>query len=225
MNDMRNPNLQLRDPRRDVFTAGVSTKGERSLSRPSHLTRVIHLLLLIAVLNQLMTSQFMESPLPGDSPGLLYTLHEYVGLASFLIVFGFWIWALIRNGETRISRLFPWFSVTRIWEVLTDFLDQLRHLIRRDLSDDTSGAMASAVHGLGLLIVTAMAVTGSFSFFARGSALAHTALAVHSLMANLMWAYLIGHSALAALHHLLGSDILTRMFWLRRNAFWPRWRP
>jgi hypothetical protein len=32
-----------------------------------------------------------------------------------------------------------------------------------------------------------------------------------------MWAYLIGHAGLAALHHLLGSDILLRMFWIRRG--------
>jgi hypothetical protein len=72
------------------------------------------------------------------------------------------------------------------------------------------------VHGLGLLTVTAMAATGTVLFFS-GGVVFHDAMALHRMIANLMWAYLIGHSGLAALHHLLGSDLLRRMFWIRRG--------
>jgi cytochrome b561 len=183
---------------------------------PSHLTRILHLLLLLAVLNQLITSQLIQRPLPGDAPSALFSLHEYVGLATFVIVFAFWLWTLLRRGETRFVRLFPWFSPRHMKALVVDTLGQLHRLSHGDPSDHDGGAMASAVHGLGLAVMTGMAVTGTLYFFMSGP-LAHTALSLHSLMANLVWAYLISHSAMAALHHLLGSDILVRMFWLSRK--------
>jgi cytochrome b561 len=196
--------------------------GRRTIAKiggrpPSHLTRVLHLLLLVAVLTQLISSQFIEQPLPGEAPSVIFSLHEYVGLGTFVIVFAFWCWTLIRQGETKFGRLFPWLSPRRVREVVADTLGQLRRLSRGDFSDQSGGAMVSSVHGLGLLVMTGMAVTGSAYFFLSGT-LAHTALSLHSLMANLVWAYLIGHSTLAALHHLLGSDILARMFWLPRGV-------
>ena len=211
---------------RAIARSNLSGKGSYSGRRtnavtqgrpPSHLTRVLHLLLLVAVLTQLITSQFIERPLPGEAPSVIYSLHEYVGLGTFVIVFAFWCWTLIRQGETKFGRLFPWLSPRRVRDVLADTLGQLHRLSRGDFSDQSSGAMASSIHGLGLLVMTGMAVTGSAYFFLSGT-LAHTALSLHSLMANLVWAYLIGHSTLAALHHLLGSDILARMFWLPRGV-------
>ena len=41
---------------------------------------------------------------------------------------------------------------------------------------------------------------------------------LHTLAANLMWAYLIGYASIAVLHHFLGSDVFSQMFWLRRRA-------
>jgi hypothetical protein len=62
-----------------------------------------------------------------------------------------------------------------------------------------------------------MAATGTVYFFATPS-IAHNALALHRLFANLMWAYILGHAGIAVLHHLLGIDILRRMFWIRRGV-------
>ena len=45
-----------------------------------------------------------------------------------------------------------------------------------------------------------------------GTPFAHNALVVHGLFAKLMWAYLAAHAGIAVLHHLLGSDIFSRMF-------------
>jgi cytochrome b561 len=182
----------------------------------SQATRVLHLLLLLAVVHQLISSQFISRPLPGDAPSTLYQLHEYVGMASLAVVCVFWLWTLIRHGETSLTSLFPWLSPRRIAAIIDDCLGQINAIRRRDPSHESSGALASAVHGLGLLVVTAMAATGTVWFWSSG-AVAHAALAMHSLVANLMWAYLIGHAGLAALHHLLGSDILLRMFWIRRG--------
>ncbi|HEY6430762.1 MAG TPA: hypothetical protein VIZ17_02175, partial [Acetobacteraceae bacterium] len=88
-------------------------------------TRVLHLLLLLIVLHQLIGSEFMGRPFPGEAPGTVWLLHEWVGLAGFGVVAGFWIWTLVRRGETALGRLFPWFSASGIAAVFADLVAQL----------------------------------------------------------------------------------------------------
>ncbi len=183
----------------------------------SNLTRVLHLLILTLVLHQLIGSQFMQRPDPGDDPAWNFMLHEYAGLLLLAVAGVFWLWTMIRRGETRFSRLVPWFSVARLRDVWTDVAAQARRIASLRAPDDSDGALASAVHGLGLLVLTAMAATGTVFFFAQRTGIGHTALDLHRLMANLMWAYLVAHAGLAVLHHLLGSDIFARMFWVGRR--------
>ena len=182
----------------------------------SQTTRALHLLLLLAVVHQLISSKVINRPLPGDAPSTLFLLHEYVGMASLALVCAFWLWTLIRHGETNPGKLFPWLSPRRIVAVIHDVADHIHAILRQDFGFEGSGALASAVHGLGLLIVTAMATTGTVLFFSGGLVF-HYAMSLHRVIANLMWAYIIGHAGIAAVHHLLGSDILRRMFWIRRG--------
>lgn len=181
-------------------------------------TRVIHLLLLLSVVHQLVSSQFIERPFPGEPNSWTFDLHQYVGLASLAVLAAFWGWVMIRRGETRLGRLLPWFSKARCRDVMSDGLTQLRRLGRGRAPDDADGALSSAVHGLGLLVVTAMAVSGTVYFLADGTAWAHDAMAIHKLLAKATYAYLFGHAGLALLHHFLGSDIFSRMFWTRRGG-------
>jgi hypothetical protein len=122
----------------------------------SHTTRILHLLLLLCVINQLGSDHFMHRPLPGGSAWTLYTLHEYAGLVSFGLVLASWLWTLIRRGETKIGRLFPWFSPSSVKTVILDALVQVARLFGAEPLQDGSGALASAVHGLGLMTLTAM---------------------------------------------------------------------
>ena len=182
----------------------------------SQATRALHLLLLFAVLHQVISSKVISRPLPGDAPSTLYMLHEYIGMATLVIVLTFWVWTLVRNGETRLAALFPWLSPRRIRAIVDDGMDQLHAVRAGEWSGESSGSLASAIHGLGLSIVTVMGVTGTVLFFSHGL-VAHHAMDYHRFAANFMWAYLIGHAGMALLHHLLGSDVVRRMFWLRRG--------
>jgi cytochrome b561 len=182
----------------------------------SNLTRLLHLLLLVCVIHQMIGSEFLSRPLPGEAPSLLFRLHEYIGMGSLGVVFAFWLWAVARHGETSLAELFPWASPRRTRAIFSDIICRSRELTGPELLDRVSQILASTIHGLGLLVVTAMAATGTVYFLASGT-LAHAALALHRLISNLMWAYLIGHAAIALLHHPLGSDILRRMFWIKRG--------
>jgi cytochrome b561 len=183
----------------------------------SQATRVIHLLVLLTVLHQLIGSQFMQRPRPGVQADWLFSLHEYAGLAGLVLVAAFWAWTVVRHGETRIGRLLPWFSRAGVRDVLADLTVQIRRMAQGRVPEDDDGALASAVHGLGLLVLTAMALSGSVYFFAGIAPVASVAVRLHKLMSNLMWAYLVAHAGVAVLHHMFGSDIFSRMFWIRRR--------
>jgi cytochrome b561 len=208
--------------RRALFARNARYKRDPSNGENrSSTTRGLHLLLLLTVIVQLLSSEVIRIPLPGNPPTTLFILHEYSGIGSLGLIMIFWLWTLIRHGERKLGRLVPWLLPRRILDVLADVSAHLRMMraaaSRTDAESHSNGALASAIHGLGLLVVTGMAATGTVFFFTHGTPLAHQALDLHRLIANFMWAYLIGHAGMAALHHLIGSDILLRMFWVRRG--------
>ncbi|MDR3493826.1 MAG: cytochrome b/b6 domain-containing protein [Ancalomicrobiaceae bacterium] len=181
----------------------------------SQATRVLHLVMLLIVLHQLIGSLIVERPLPGDDPGWPYVLHEWIGLAGFVVVALFWAWAAIRSArETRIAALVPWLSASRRRAVGGDIAAIAREMMAGRPPSDSHEAFASAIHGLGLLVISIMVVSGTaWYFLADVSSFARPILTLHKITANLMWLYLIGHAGIAAMHHLLGSAILSRMFW------------
>lgn len=212
MDDIEHSAAQWRAPPAGSHARRPTAHPDRSAT-----TRILHLALLLIVLHQLIGSEFMHRPYPGESPGIVWILHEWVGMAGFGVLIAFWVWSLVRRGETALRRLFPWFSVTGMAAVLADLIAQLRRALRGQLPEDDAGALVTAIHGAGLLVVTAMAATGTLYFFLDGDQAARLALDVHKTLANLVWAYLVLHAGMAALHHLLGTDILSRMFWPPRR--------
>ena len=82
--------------------------------------------------------------------------------------------------------------------------------------------MPSAIHGLGLVLISTMAASGAIYFMQVALGL-HSAepdgmiaMTVHLALANLVLAYLIAHAGLALLHHLLQSMRLSTMWSLGR---------
>ena len=197
---------------------GLADPTRLSSANRSTTTRVLHALILTCVLFQLIGSNFLSRPLPGEVPELSMVLHQSVGMAGLAVVAAFWTWTLVRSRETSIARLVPWLSMTGIKSVWDDAATQLGSLKRGTMPNDTDSAMISAVHGLGLLTLTAMAITGTAYFFLGTTPPGRLVLSLHKLMANLMWGYLIAHAGLAALHQLLGTDMVSRMFWRRAAA-------
>jgi len=140
-------------------------------------------------------------------------VHQYVGVATLAAVAAFWSWSLIRERETPLGALLPWFSARRLHGLRSDTAKYLRGAMAGKLVDDQDSALAEEVHGLGLLGASLMTVTEATWLVAPGgTSVGHYALGVHKLFGSMMWAYLVLHAGLAGLHHALGSDILSRMF-------------
>ena len=180
------------------------------MTKRSVFTRVLHSVLLLAVAHQLILVGLVERPKVGSAGNAFFAWHQTVGLVTLGIVTAFWLWTLLRRSETAAAALFPWFSVRRrqaLWNDVRAHVDELR---RFRLKHSDESPLASATHGLGLLTVSAMAVTGAV--MAVGGVPGGTVLQIHKLLANLMWAYVIAHAGIALLHQAQGRQVLQRMF-------------
>ena len=182
--------------------------------RRTFATRALHGALLLAVLWQLLGSNFIERPRVAQPGNAMYELHEVGGLATLGLVVAFWLWSLLRRRETSFSALFPWLSGSRLKAVRTDLgrhWTELKHL--RLPGGEAETPLASAVHGLGLLAALSMGASGAwlYTLAIPGGVV----LELHKIVANLMWAYVVGHAGLAVLHQLTGHRMLQRMFFER----------
>lgn len=191
-------------------------------SRHSFLTRLFHMALATAVIVQVLSSLLMTAPLEDRQEDWLFEVHEFSGITALFLVAGFWLVVALRRRGTPVAILFPWFSATgrrALWE---DLVDHWQHIKRLGLPDfRAESPLACAVHGLGLLLVTAMAASGALFFLAmileaKTSLWATIDIEVHQVLANLVWAYLIGHAGLAVIQHHLKNMRLSEMWSLRK---------
>lgn len=175
----------------------------------SRFTKLLHLLFAAALIHQLFISLIMVVPETNRSGDSYFELHEWGGVLTLGLLVIFWVWTLVRRGETRFAMLFPWFSGARRSAFWADLKAHLASFARGRVPLNEQSSLATAVHGLGLLIATAMALTGAVGYFVPAASLL---LEVHMTIAPIMWAYLIGHVGLALLHQMAGHKILQRMF-------------
>jgi hypothetical protein len=185
-------------------------------------TRAVHAMLAAAIALQLLTSLVLTRPRPGVPESWMQIVHDYVGLAALVFATAFLLIALARRAGTGFGALFPWTSTARLRALVEDIRQHLAALAQfRMLVHDDAGPFPSAVHGLGLMLMFGMALSGAIWFTAGLAGLQQTAaireiLGLHKLFGNLAWAYLIGHAALGVLHHYFGESRLDEMWSLRR---------
>jgi len=199
-----------------------STQNQVSTTRHNRATRLFHAGLALAIVTQLLTSLVMQGPNEAQAGDLLFQLHRYSGLTATVLAFGFWVTIFMRSRGTEIGALIPWFLGERLVALWQDAKLHAENAVKLRLPEhDPKAALPSAVHGLGLMLISAMAMSGAV-YFAQVSLGLHSAepdgmlaMTVHLALANLVWAYLIAHAGLAVLHHLMRSAILTEMWSLR----------
>lgn len=201
----------------------TNTSDTIPANRHNQATRLLHAGLALAILSQLGTSLAMQGPNDVQAGDLLFQVHRYSGLAALLLAFCLWLTILLRSRGTEIGALIPWFSGRHLTALWQDAKTHVGSVLRLRLPEnDPQAALPSAIHGLGLLLISAMAASGAFYFVQVGLGL-HSAdpdgmiaMTVHLALANLVWIYLIAHAGLAVLHHLLRSMSLATMWSLGR---------
>ncbi|WP_238372331.1 cytochrome b/b6 domain-containing protein [Heliomarina baculiformis] len=188
------------------------------VSRHNLPTRLVHAGLALAVVMQLATSLVLRPAENGSDGNLWFGVHEICGLIAFALILLFWIVLTVRKHGTPAGLLFPWFSPVRLSALWSDVKRHANALFRLRLpAHDDESPLANAVHGLGIVLITAMAVTGTV-YYAIGGAnpdageLVGAAMFIHRTLSNLVWAYLIGHVGMAVLHHFF-TDFNLRGMW------------
>lgn len=181
-------------------------------------TRIFHAALALAVMTQLATSLVAEAPSPRHAGNWVFGVHQYVGLAAFAFVLCFWLVVLLRRTGTAPVRIFPWLSAMGRTELAADIKAHLAafRALRMPRYEEAS-ALASAVHGLGLLLMLAMAGSGALYYVMNAGnpnagGLVGVAMSIHRSLATLVWAYLIGHAGMAVIHHFTQAMSLTEMW-------------
>lgn len=177
--------------------------------------RWLHFALALTISLQMLNSLIMTPPFYYHTSligRITYTMHAYVGLFAAAVIALHWIWLLV-DRHHLFAHLFPWGAKGR-----KQVIEDVRLLMQLRLPEEGDhGGLSGLVHGLGLLTATAMGGTGVGLYFMLGNVITpHLLLrliaSTHSLVSNLMWAYLGGHVLLAVVHHFIGHPTLKRMF-------------
>ena len=189
------------------------------------ITRWLHAGIALAVVAQLASSQVMAVPQPGQlvnqAESTLFSVHRWSGICVLGLLALHWLWSLAGHVPYGWGHLFPWFSVTRLRKLLSALKAMPAWLLGKlPAESDETIPLAGAVHGLGLVVATAMALTGSLIFFgmpSQGSMSGYIGVVreIHGFVANFIWAYFIGHVGMAVLHQWRGESLIGNMFNLR----------
>ena len=186
------------------------------------ITRWLHAGIALAVVAQLASSQVMAVPQPGQlvnqAESTLFSVHRWSGICVLGLLALHWLWSLAGHVPYGWGHLFPWFSVTRLRKLLSALKAMPAWLLGKlPAESDETIPLAGAVHGLGLVVATAMALTGSLIFFgmpSQGSMSGYIGVVreIHGFIANFIWAYFVGHVGMAVLHQLRGESLISNMF-------------
>lgn len=193
------------------------------ISKHAFLTRLAHMGLALAVIVQLLTSLVLTAPAPDATGNWYFVVHSYGGLTAFGFMLLFWVVMLVRQHGAPVGLMFPWMSAARLAALWADIKLHGQSLLKfRMPAYDDHAPLASAVHGLGLLLMTAMATSGTIYYFINAGdpnagGLVGVVMFVHLTLANLVWAYLIAHAGLAVIHHFTQNLNLTEMWSLGKR--------
>jgi len=190
-------------------------------------TRLLHFFLIVTVVYLLFSSKFMMAPEPGKMIGfktILFTLHMvFFGWVAFLISTAYAM--ILYQDKDRWARMVPWFSSSHSAAFFKSARKEISGLFLGRLPPpEGKGALASAAHGLGILLLIAQGSAGAYLMLgvrSDGTMRPDTLLAldVHVFFGKLIWIFLIGHFCMFIYHLIFGHRKILDVF-QRVNIPW-----
>lgn len=180
-------------------------------------TRLLHMLIAFGIVTQMVGSLVMVHPKPGRQGDLFYAMHETWGQVLLGVLVVHWIWSMVRPGKKAFAQLFPWFSLGRYRAIQEDIKQLAIHAVRFRLPDATQPSpLASAIHGLGLIVASLLGVSGVILFLGiskNGTMVGwvHAVKEAHEVFGSVLWVYLIAHVSMGMLHQLSGHGSMGAM--------------
>ncbi len=170
--------------------------------------RMLHFLVILLVISQLITSNFVKLGQVGHGGhfsafSLGTWTHVLPGLVLAVIATIFILRELYTHG---LKYFFPY-----AWGDFSQLKSDLQMLADRKLPPLAPAGLPAIVQGMGLgaLGLTLLSGIMWLFFVLIGSNLAHTAIGIHEVLTGVVIAYLIGHGGMGALHIFL---------WLRSRS-------
>lgn len=166
-------------------------------------TSFLHASLAVVVTLQIILAFLMK--ISGEVGSIFFRCHIIFGICTFVIVLIHWCWSILGNPRGGIRHLFPW-TAAGLKAVRADTKNLLAHCQLPAMGPRPG--LPGFVHGLGLLVVSGMAISGIFIFVAwLGSvwSVFHDVAHIHVFIAFLVWAYWLGHIVMSVLHHVKKS--------------------
>lgn len=186
-------------------------------------TRLLHVFLAAGIVAQLLVSEWMHHPRPEKPGNFLYDVHQYLGLTLLSLLILHWLWSFVRSGVVPLAQVFPWFSRDRRSALWADIRLYARHMLKLKLPDaSVPSPLAGAIQGVGLVVASIMALTGTLIYFNVGDNWSFApwldfVKEIHEFLGPVMWGYLAVHAGAAVVHQLFGHRLITDMFNLRRK--------
>ncbi len=184
------------------------------------ITRWLHAGLVLGIISQLSLAALMTEPsISGASQsttgtGFFMQTHRTLGILVAVIVCANLVWALIPRGDPPLRQI----AVLYSWKYWREALSIARGipwiLSGRHPMPAMGNALSMIFEMLGLLLMSAMAMTGTLIWFTWQpgvpvSRLAGFLMQVHAFIVPALLFYLSGHITMAFLHALRGDRIFS----------------
>jgi len=183
-------------------------------------TRLLHKAIALTVTVQVLLSFGMEHPKPGvvrEALELqLFEIHEYNGLLALALLLVHLMYSLMSAGDSSWRALFPWLHKEGRAKLCGE-LGQLSSWMKQGLPHpDASHALASTVHGLGLLAAAMAGLLGACIYLGMAADGAvsegiHDVMELHELFGMAVIAYLVLHVLATIMHQRQGHDVVSRI--------------
>ena len=171
-------------------------------------TRWLHTALAAGVIAQLLLSAVMTVP-AGRGLGTpdwhreAFELHAKTGLFVAFICACHWVWICLPRSRPGYLHLFPWLKHAGRVAMGQAFSAMLGWRLH---SSQMARPLVGTIHGLGLLAVSGSALCGLVNYLGYflgvpiPRAVLHGVGLVHIACGHLIWAFVVGHVAMAAVH-------------------------
>jgi len=189
-------------------------------------TRILHFGIVITILLQLLGEQFIGLPEPGQVrqpfDTLFIGIHEGIGSIALVLVCAYLVITL--DQAAGRTKLFPWATKdgrASVWsEICRDVPGWLHGQIPLPR---TGNQISGSVHGAGIILASILGLSGTLLFIGMGphGEMTPDIKAVwkaHSIMATMMWIFIIGHGGMAIAHEAMGHGIIRAMFRLGKDC-------